>query len=389
MSPKLPGAIVLACALLACARDSVPPAERAAPGEPFASLTDAQLGEFVAGRAQFQRVFTPEEGLGPTFNESSCVFCHDLPVPGGSGADPVRKATRFADGTCDLLAEHGGDMLQTQLTPLARELGFDVEPIPAMANGVGMIVPPALFGAGLIDAIPDDVILERADPDDADGDGISGRPGTARDGAVGRFGWKATFATLHGFVENALLGEMGLTTAGFPEELPLGAERLPAAADPVPDPEIPSDIVDGLVRYLSLLAPPAPPSAPSSDSLEAGLQLFRRIGCADCHTPSMTTGPHELEPLNRKIVSLYSDLLLHDMGPENASVCATGAGPSEWRTPPLIGVGLRHQLMHDGRAHSVDAAIRAHGGEAAGARDRFMVLTDADRGLLLRFLGAL
>lgn len=381
---------IAACALLALGCKAPPPAESAAPGEPFPSLTDAQLQEFTAGRDVFTRVFSPEDGLGPSFNEASCVFCHDLPGPGGAGADPVRKATRFADGRCELLTEHGGDMLQTQITPVLRELGYDVEAVPVSATHVGSIAPPPLFGAGLIDAVPEASILERADPEDADGDGISGRTGTAADGRIGRFGWKAGFATLRDFVESAFIGEMGLTTTGFPNEESLGGHALPPESDPVADPEIPAEMVDQLTRYLSMLALPAPDSAAlPADSLNAALDVFRRIGCADCHTPEMTTGPNELDALNRRRVKLYSDLLLHDMGPENASVCARGADPSEWRTAPLMGLRHRLKLMHDARAQSIESAIRAHGGEAARARDGFMVLQEPDRSLLLRFLGSL
>lgn len=383
------GWTVAALVLAAGACDRTVPAATAGPGEPIPGITAAERQEFLAGLALFTNAFSPADGLGPTFNENRCASCHDLPANGGSGADAVRKVTRFADGRCDLLAAHGGDMLQSQITDALRAHGFDVEGVPAMANAVTGVMPPPLFGAGFIDAIPDAAILRHADPEDADGDGISGRAGVAGGERLGRFGWKANFATVRDFVENALLTEMGLTTAGFPEEMPIGAHPLPDGSDPVADPEIDAALVDRLTTYVRLLAPPATDTAAAAPEVRAGRAVFDRIGCAACHRPETRTAESAPPPFGGRTLALYSDLLLHDMGPENAGVCAVHAGPSEWRTPPLMGLRFRVNLWHDGRASSVDGAIRAHGGEGARARDAFTVLTDAERTALLRFLGSL
>jgi CxxC motif-containing protein (DUF1111 family) len=166
---------------------------------------------------------------------------------------------------------------------------------------------------------------------------------------------------------------------------------VPAGTDPAEDPELDEAILEQIVAYVRLLAPPAADAvdAAARDSIRAGARMFERTGCAACHVPTMTTGDSDVEALRRRTVPLHTDLLLHDMGPENASICAPGAGPSEWRTPSLMGLRLRHQLMHDGSAQSIDAAVRAHGGEGARARDRYSVLTEAERAALFRYLKSL
>lgn len=390
MLPRFLCTLPAAAFLLAGCEVSSPP-YTAAPGDPLPGLSAAELHAFEAGRSLFQRVFTAEEGLGPSFNESRCSSCHDVPTLGGSGADGVRKATRFVEGRCDLLEEHGGDMLQVQLTELAQALGYEVERVPSQATAVASIMAPALYGAGLIETIPDDAILEWADRDDRDGDGISGRPGLAANGQLGRFGWKANFGTVRDFVANAFLNEMGLTSPDHPIEQPLAGQTVTEAADPAPDPEIDDQLLEEVSAYVRLLAVPTGASYPRAvrDSIEEGRRTFERLGCAQCHRPQMRTGDSPVEALSRRSVALYSDLLLHDMGPENASVCAPGAGPSEFRTTPLAGLRLRVHFWHDGRAQSVQAAVRAHGGEAAAARDRFLVIDERERANLLRFLGSL
>ena len=360
-------------------------------GSAWPGLNEAALREFEAGRALFDRQFTPEDGLGPTFNDRRCSSCHDLPVIGGFGRDPVRKATRFENGVCDLLVEDGGDMFQTSVTPALRAAGFDAEAISPRANAIASITAPALFGMGAIEAIPDSAIAERADPDDKDGDGISGRTGRAFDGRLGRFGRKATFATLSSFVEGALSGEMGLTTHGFPEELGVGQQPLPSGVDSVAEPEVDSAAVARLTNFVRMLAVAQSDTvlAIAGDTVVAGALIFHQIGCASCHVTRLNTGPHEISALNRRAVPLYSDLLLHDLGPGLASVCAPHAGPSEWRTTPLMGLGLRHRFLHDGRATRVEAAIDAHGGEAQASRQHFQMLSPEDRSRLLRFLQTL
>jgi CxxC motif-containing protein (DUF1111 family) len=376
--------------LFACARASGD-GSASAPGAPLSGLSAAELELFTAGRTLFDREFTPEQGLGPAFNERRCSSCHDVPTLGGMGAETVVRATRFENGRCDLLREHGGDLLQQSITDTLRALGFLPERIPATATASVAMVAPPLFGAGLIEAIPENAISRRADPHDNDRDGISGRAGRNSDGRFGRFGRKANFATLDEFIANALLAEMGLTSPAHPEEENLGGQSLPPGVDAAPDPELHADSVALITRFVRLLAAPAPEapaSAAALDSVRRGARYFDQVGCARCHTPAFRTASN-VPALHNREVRLYSDLLLHDMGPERASVCAPDASPSEWRTPPLMGLRHRHVFLHDGRTQNVRSAIDAHGGEAAGVVAAFRRLLPEQQDLLVRFLYSL
>ena len=362
-------------------------------GTPLPGVTTYESEQFVLGQTLFNRAFTPEEGLGPLFNQVSCSSCHDLPTSGGHGAEPVTKVSDFDERTgCNLLKEDGGDLLQASVVPALRTAGILPERIPVSATAVTELRAPALYGIGLVEAIDDDDILTRVDPDDQDGDGISGRPGLGPDGSLGRFGNKAQHATLSEFIENAIRGEMGLTTPAHPvEEMPNGLP-LPEGSDPVPDPEIETSDLTLLSAYIGFLAQPPRRTLDSPEdqaASEEGRQIFANIGCATCHTPTLVTGNHQSSALNRKRFRIYSDLLLHDMGPELASICAPGASPSEWRTTRLVGLYLRSEFLHDGRARSVRDAILMHGGEAESARYRFQDLTPELQQSVLLFLRTL
>jgi CxxC motif-containing protein (DUF1111 family) len=252
------------------------------------------------------------------------------------------------------------------------------------------MVAPALFGIGLVEAIPEAEILSRADPDDADGDGISGRAGRTLSGALARFGQKGSNATIRDFVEGALLQEMGITTDAYPRELSVNGDTLPPGADPAPDPEFSAEQIDLLVDYLRWLAPPAPrPPDSVGPELPAGRRIFEEIGCQDCHTPAFTTGTDAPHPLADQTVPLYSDLLLHDLGADAEGICSPSASPTEVRTAPLMGLRLRPLLTYDGRATTVVDAIRRHGGEAEGSAQAFAKLPPARRDALLQFLASL
>ena len=362
-------------------------------GAPLPGVTASESEQFVLGQTLFNRAFTPEEGLGPLFNQVSCSSCHDLPTSGGHGAEPVTKVSHFDEHTkCNLLKEDGGDLLQASVVPALRTAGVLPERIPVSATAVTELRAPALYGIGLVEAIDDDDILTRADPDDQDGDGISGRPGLGADGSLGRFGIKAQHATLSEFIENAIRGEMGLTTPDHPtEEMPNGLP-LAEGSDPAPDPEIQTSDLTLLSAYIGFLAQPPHRSLDDPEdqaASEEGRQIFGNIGCATCHTPTLVTGNHQSAALNRKRFRIYSDLLLHDMGPELASICAPGASPSEWRTTRLVGLYLRSEFLHDGRGRSVRDAILMHGGEAESARYRFQNLTPELQQSVLLFLRTL
>jgi CxxC motif-containing protein (DUF1111 family) len=382
---------IMVMALSACER--VDEDVRRPPGEPLPGLTEAELARFQRGREIFDRQWTPEEGLGPLYMQAGCGSCHDLPSIGGVGVEPLREATRWdPEEGCDLLLEEGGPLIQEQMTPLLHELGLNREVTPPSANGYLVMEAPALYGMGLLEAIPDEQILAREDPEDADGDGISGRASWLADGRLGRIGSKAYRATIYDLAEGAFRRSLGLTTPTFQEEETLNGVPLPPEADPVPEPEVSQEELEAVTDFIRFLAPaayPEPESRAVRDTLEWGEEIFYQLGCPSCHVPSMTTGPNEVAGLDRKRVFLYSDLLLHDLAPERPTICGPTATPSEVRTARLMGMRFREVLMHDSRALNPRQAIRFHNGEATASREKYDLLGGAERGFLLRFIMSL
>lgn len=376
-----------------CERGAEPRPRASAPGEPLAALGEGQRARFLLGRALFERLLSQDEGLGPLHNAERCSDCHDRPaIGGGSGSFPVRKATRFADGTCDLLRDVGGDNLQTRVTPAAGAHGVRPEEVPPEATGTASLVAPPLFGLGLVEAIPDSALERLEDPGDRDGDGISGRLPRLEDGRVARFGRKGEAADVAGFIETALLFELGLTTPDRPVEETRHGVPLPSGADPAPDPEIDSGGLALLTDYVRYLAPPAPevlPPGPAADTVSRGERLFEEVGCAACHVPELRTGDDAEVPLRDRRVRLYSDLLVHDLGDADGGICGEDVAPGEHRTAPLWGLRHREGHMHDAGAPGVVAAVARHGGEGRGARAAFGALDDEERIALLRFLSTL
>ncbi len=292
----------------------------------------------------------------------------------------------------DPLENLGGSLLQERaIDPAGREV------IPAEANTVAQRVATPIFGAGLIEAIPDStIVFNTLRPKPA---GIRGRVSVVADVAsrgnrIGRFGWKAQQATLTAFSADAYRNEMGITNRFFPtENAPNGNPSLLARFDRVADPEDQIDPADGKADldrnadFMRLLAPPA--RGPETASSRAGERLFAALDCAACHTPTMTTGRNPILALSEKSVGLYSDLLLHDMGPLGDGIAQGTAGTTEMRTAPLWGLRLRPVWLHDGRARTLDATIRAHAGEAQNSRDKYTRLGGAERQQLLEFLNTL
>ncbi len=392
---------LVAAALFGCG--DTPPTPPPDLGDPTANLDAGDRGRFLLGRALFERLATPDEGLGPLFNAERCSDCHDQPVVGGGGARiRVVKATRFADGRCDLLHAEGGDNIQRRATDLLAAHGLGPERIPAAATASARVTAPPLFGLGLIGAVPDAVLLEAADPDDRDGDGISGRLPRLPDGRSARFGRKGDAATLRDFVVSALRFELGFTTPAHLDEIAVNGVPVPPGADPARDPEIDPVALGQLTDYLRFLAAPAPdrdlPDA-ARDTVARGQALFRQIGCTSCHretlvtavadTPASTGAGSVAAPLADRTIRPWSDLLLHDMGEGLANVCGSDAAPAELRTAPLWGLRHRNLFLHDGRASDLPAAIRAHGGEAAAIRDAFLALPAEAQADLIRFLRSL
>ena len=362
-------------------------------GSALGKLDAATQARLPAGEALFNRVFTPEQGLGPLFNDNQCSACHTKPATGGTGDQFVQRQSRF-DGAagCDVLSSAGGENVRINATPALRAHGIERQPIPEKATEKTRFNVPFIFGLGLIDAVPEQQIAERADPQDHNQDGISGRPGKDSQGRFARFGRKADHATLRAFVENAAHFEMGLTTPQHPTEGNLAGRPFPAGVDPAPELELSEAEVALITDFVRFLSPPAQQLGVAEEDRKdilRGEELFHSTGCTGCHTPSMTTGPHDIAALSRKRFFLYSDLLLHDLGPELVTVCAPGASPWELRTEPLMGLGRRSRFLHDSRTNDLTEAIGAHGGEAARARARFQSLGELQQHKLIRFLQSL
>jgi CxxC motif-containing protein (DUF1111 family) len=365
------------------------------PGDPLPGVTGAEFELFRIGREDFTEVETAAEGLGPAFNGNSCAACHSVPAVGGmSTMTEVRAGHVDEDGNFTEL--QGGTLFHLFSVPDHR---CQVQ-IPEEANVLARRAPIPLFGAGLVEAIPDEALIALEDPQDRDGDGVSGRAARIADVAtgrprVGRFGWKAQHATLLAFAGDAYRNEMGITNDLFPHEMALGIDagtmalcggRPRRGVEDVLDRATGLRGIDNFANFMRLLAPVE--RAADDDSTRAGQQLFAAYGCAACHTPTLQTGRHENPLFDQKPVHLYSDLLLHDVDTGDG-IPQAGAAANEIRTPALWGLRLRRPLLHDGSALTVEDAIRRHGGEAKSSTERFAAAPPAERALLMRFLQSL
>jgi CxxC motif-containing protein (DUF1111 family) len=377
--------LIAACSASGDAVVEVPVAVE--PGAALPGLSGEEAARFQAGLTLFQRIFTPEEGLGPFFNENQCSSCHTFPASGGTGEQLAVRATAWdaATQTCDMLPAFNGENVQTATVPALQARGVTQRPLPPGATHVTRINTPFLFGMGLAEAVPEETLLELAARN-------GGRPGRDADGRIARFGRKAEHATLRSFIAGALLQEMGLTSPVHPRETFLDGRPMPAELDPAADPEIDEAALSLFVDFVRFLAPLPRLTAAGPEGEEwarRGEVAFDRIGCTRCHTPYLDTGASDVPALDRKRVYLYSDLLLHDMGPERTSACGIAASPTELRTEPLMGLGYRRAFLHDLSAVSIAEAIDAHGGAAASARAAFHALSEVEREYVLRFLRTL
>jgi CxxC motif-containing protein (DUF1111 family) len=380
-----------------------------------AALADDRMSRTI-GKALFERAWVPapsstkaNDGLGPLFNARACVSCHAglerMPVT-VSAAGIVTSdnlVIRFSNKDGD--ADPGyGRQLQTAAVPGVEPEGrialSEKGSYPynltrgavAPSTHHGARLAPALRGLGLIEMISDADILKQADPDDRNGDGISGRANMviAHDGAsrVGRFGWKASAATLSDMTETAFSLDLALSTPGRTAswgdctEKQSECRAAPHGGD-ASQPEITADLVAMIRGYLASIAPPVP-----SDEAKAedGRKLFTDADCAACHMSAL--------PSSRGPIQAYTDLLLHDMGDElDGGATEPGVASSEWKTAPLWGlsriVAAGAGFLHDGRAKTLEEAILAHGGEGSASRSRYMALDQRDRDRLLAFLSSL
>ena len=418
-------------------------------GGPLPGLTADETAFFQDGLTRFLEVDGVKEGLGPRFNSNSCFSCHAQPQPGGSSpAVNPQVAVASLEGAKNILP-----WFITEDGPV-RECRFKLNPDRTPDGGVHAVfvisgrsdapgcnavqpdflpagnahtgqggnpniifrIPTPVFGSGLIEAIPDETILAnmRASSSRRSQWGIAGHPnahisGTANtsgnDGTLTRFGWKAQNKSLAIFSGEAYNVEMGVTNQIFPQErgdttgclfnaTPEDAVHLssPTGAGVISD-------VEAFAVFMRLLAPPVP--APDSPNTVRGRALFHSTGCTGCHTPSMTTGPminsgsskSPSAALSGQTVNLYSDLLVHNMGVGlSDGITQGGAGPDEFRTAPLWGVGQRIFFLHDGRTRNLVEAVEAHrskGSEASQVIERFNALSAAEQQDIIDFLRSL
>lgn len=362
---------------------------------PLEGLTSQELAQFIRGDAAFNdEIFTPETGLGPVFVATSCGTCH----AGDGKGHPFTTLTRFGqtDSTGNKFLHLGGPQLQNRAI-----YNYHPETIPAGAT-FSKFTPPANTGLGFVDAVPDAALLALADPNDANGDGISGRPNwiaipaylstrpnSATQGGkyIGRFGKKAAAYDLFHQTVNAYNQDMGIVSTYEPYDTYDGH---------LLDPEVSNKTVIDVVAYLKMLKAPIQRNPNDADVI-AGKNLFTQINCGKCHVPELKSGASGIAALSNKTFFPYSDFLLHDMGPALDDGYTEGtAATAEWRTPPLWGLGLsknsqggQYFLLHDGRAKSIEEAIALHGGEAQQSKNSFQQLNPADKAKLIKFLESL
>lgn len=440
--------------------------------QPSANMSFERELRFKLGNGLFRKLWVAapastdaSDGLGPLYNARACQRCHlkdgrgHPPEPGATDAEDTRSVSMFLRIS---VPENAGDLaramedivfatapeptygLQIQEKalpghPAEARMRIDYEEIPVAlsegesatllkprysldAPGYGPVaetamlsprVAPQMIGLGLLEAIPDADILARADPEDVDGDGISGRvnrvysPELGRE-AIGRFGLKAGAVTVADQSAAAFAGDMGLSTPLHPEgfgdcapaQTACRAARdgASAAQDGV---EVSQEALDLVAFYARNLAVPARRAIDAPEVLR-GKQVFHESGCIACHTPKHVThrlrteGPDAQPEQSFQLIWPYTDLLLHDMGEDLADGRPEAqASGREWRTAPLWGVGLTRtvsghtRFLHDGRARSLLEAVLWHGGEAADARARVVTMPKADRDALVRFLESL
>ena len=402
---SLTGLFILA---LASCEKLLPPAPE--PGdtiaEPTEGLTMAQMSHFIEGDELFAKIYTAEEGLGPIYIQNSCEGCH---VGDGKG-HPFNTEVRFGkmgeNGVFDYMLDQGGPQLQHRSIS-----NYIPEQLPEGHTVTSERIAPIVIGMGHLAAIHDNDLIALADPEDRDGDGISGRLNyvdakeyfvaqdihiaNENDKYIGRFGKKAKEITLLDQVVFALKQDIGLTSDFDTEDL-VNHEIAIGATDAVPEPEVGSNVVDHLVFYMRTLKTPTRRDADAPEVIQ-GEQIFQQIGCNKCHVEEFTTTVQDIDALSEKTFYPYTDLLLHDMGDLLDDKYPEGdAAGSEWRTPPLWGLGLAEDsqggtgyYLHDGRATSIEDAIHLHAGEAIDVRDNYIALSDADKELLMSFLKSL
>ena len=377
-------------------------------GDPVPGLTPAESTRFAAGKAAFGQIESVADGLGPVFNEASCATCHTSPG-GAVGGNTTRVETRFGkidNQVFSPLIELGGSLIQdhgigrgdaTASLPdrkqCAEPFAFVGEVVPGEASVVAGRRTTPLFGIGFVDAVPEATFLALAASEAQNTPSTAGlvsrvlNPDTKVTNAVGRFGWKAQNATVHVFAGDAYLNEMGITNPSFPDENCPQGDCGENVCNPEPGLEDNGTDVTAFTDFMVMLDAPPRGSLPPND--KEGEIVFSHLGCADCHTPTLQTGAYPIEALANQAFHPYSDYLLHDMGALGDGITQNLATGSLMRTTPLWGLRFQTRLLHDGRATTVTAAIKAHDGQAAAARAAFDALNTTQQGKLLAFLASL
>ena len=409
---------------------------------PAPNLSTAALAKHLEGDVEFEAVFVTapavvNPGLGPIYNNISCINCHSrdgrgrppgvdeglvsllfrlslpkaedsvagkppTPVP-GFGTQLNNRAIVEANPEGTVKIEYTEQTLTTadgtrvHLRHPNYTLTETYQPLPENVE-VSPRVAPAVFGLGLLEAIPENAILAYADEADIDGDGISGKPNyvwdvVAQRYTLGRFGWKANQPTLLQQVAAAYNDDMGITTSLFFVENSAGQSQL---TEHGVTPEVSDEILEVVTFYVQTLAVPARRNV-DDPQVKQGEQLFAEAQCASCHVPTLRTGVLTGVPsVSNQTIHPYTDLLLHDMGPGLADNRPDfHANGSEWRTPPLWGIGLVKRVnghtnfLHDGRARDLVEAILWHGGEAEASRQAVEQMSKAERDALIAFLESL
>lgn len=433
-------------------------------GGPIKGITVDEYKAFREGKAIFEHDFKIEDGLGPVFNRRSCASCHGRPdIIGGDGREKnttmvlrvarrnplgVSKYKLVADGLSsdtseeiDTLDNLGGPVLDNRSVVVENPKQFPPGTVytptgtPSAAEFFSFRHSPQLFGAGLIEAIPDSTLLALEEKQMRDhggkpfGKAVRTENPLSHGNSVGRFGWKAQHPSVFSFSAEAMLIELGLTNPLHP--IPKSREGFGNVPEPIlkalpPDPnDKEGAMLFKLATYISMLAPPK--SSPKNESARRGETAFNQIGCAECHVPELRTFEKvfipardvchpmevsfdeparantekpirkienipsiEVKALENQPVRAYSDFLVHDMGPKLADgIAQNNALGGEWRTAPLWGLGRRHYFLHDARATTLEQAIEAHAGQAAHAVDGYHKLSGTTRTDLITFLKSL
>ena len=424
-------------------RATVREQSRSAFTQPAPELPPADLPAFALGNRIFSTPWVEApasvdkfDGLGPYFSSRSCSGCH---LRDGRGRPPesadqvttamVVKLARLEPGGALGADPHYGTQLSERaiqgITPEGRiaitwqtrsetypdgstiELRQPRYQVVELAYGdlapetnLSPRIAPGVFGSGLLEGVPDSVLLARADPEDANADSVSGRVHWVRDPETGerkpgRFGWKAIQATVTGQVTTALVMDMGITTPIRPDVELTAAEAAARARPTGGSPELEGKNFAALVSYCRTLGVPARRGLEDA-AVSRGAARFQDLKCVSCHVPTLPVGPASHPAISETVIHPYTDLLLHDLGPELSDGMPEGeAAASEWRTAPLWGMGLAERvdgyrfLLHDGRARTPEEAILWHGGEASTSREAFRQLPAPARQELLSFLESL